>query len=347
MRVLIVLPARQTTTGGNWTYANRLQRGLRPRGIFIDIINLENVSRNTFLPYDGVHAFNVFRTGIPLLPLLEERRIPLVATCTGTDINHDFENPFNRPGMFQVVARSCRTTFLTENARQRFLAEAPRELHDKTQTIPLGIDLPETSVPLHDRDALRRAYHLPEDAFVFLLPAGIRPVKDPLCPLPGFDVLAQRHPHILFVLAGPPTDPDLVDAVLQSAASRPWMRYLGPVPHDDIPALLQAADVVLNTSRAEGFSHAAMEAMLMGKPILATRVPGNAELVDDPVTGFLFAGMEEFVEKAEKMVTDRPLLHAQGQAARAKILREFPAQKELDAFEQMYRAVFAKKVCPS
>jgi glycosyltransferase involved in cell wall biosynthesis len=55
----------------------------------------------------------------------------------------------------------------------------------------------------------------------------------------------------------------------------------------DIPRILAMLDVFVLPSLSEGLSMAILEAMIAGKPVVATRVGGNPELVLDGETGFL------------------------------------------------------------
>ncbi|MGQ9473315.1 MAG: glycosyltransferase [Candidatus Caldatribacteriaceae bacterium] len=55
----------------------------------------------------------------------------------------------------------------------------------------------------------------------------------------------------------------------------------------DVPCLLALADVVTLTSKREGLPRAVMEAMTVGKPVVATNVRGNCELVEHGKTGLL------------------------------------------------------------
>ena len=69
----------------------------------------------------------------------------------------------------------------------------------------------------------------------------------------------------------------------------PWAQHVGPVPHAAMPALLAAADIVLNCSRSEGgMANAVIEALALGRAVLAADIPGNRSLIEDGVTGLLF-----------------------------------------------------------
>jgi glycosyltransferase involved in cell wall biosynthesis len=74
-------------------------------------------------------------------------------------------------------------------------------------------------------------------------------------------------------------------------------------------------------SRKEGMSNTVMESMAAGKPIVATPVGGNPELIDDGRTGFLVPVGEPdaLASRIERIVADRALGKAMGLAGRAQI----------------------------
>ena len=63
--------------------------------------------------------------------------------------------------------------------------------------------------------------------------------------------------------------------------------FLGNVPHERIPLWIRAADVFVLNSRYEGLSHTLLEVKALGTPIVASRVCGNPEVVEDGVDGLL------------------------------------------------------------
>jgi glycosyltransferase involved in cell wall biosynthesis len=65
------------------------------------------------------------------------------------------------------------------------------------------------------------------------------------------------------------------------------VRFLGNVPHRDIPLWIRAADVFVLNSEYEGLSHTLLEVQALGTPIIASGVCGNPEVVEDGVNGLL------------------------------------------------------------
>jgi glycosyltransferase involved in cell wall biosynthesis len=98
---------------------------------------------------------------------------------------------------------------------------------------------------------------------------------------------------------------------------------LGFVAHDRLERLYDAAAVVVLPSHREGLPLAVLEAMAHGRPVVATRVGGIPELVEDGVTGYLVEpGDREGLRAAlERLLADPALRRRMGAAARQAVRR--------------------------
>ncbi|MGB8954269.1 MAG: glycosyltransferase [Tumebacillaceae bacterium] len=337
MKILIILPPNQPA-GGNWTYSGRLQRGLEPFGIQITRKALDQVTETDYKAFDIIHSYNAYITGRHVAPIAKRHGKPFVLTMTGTDVNEHLPHPETRPSMVEAVEYASRIVFLTDNARQR-LAEVYPSASDKSMVINLGIDLPSGI------GKSRADYGFSDEEFVFLLVAGIRPVKRPLFAYEGLSLVHEQHPNVRFILAGSVFDPNTMAEVEQALSGSDFARYLGEVPYGEIADLYRAADVVMNTSSSEGLSHALLEAMSLGKPILATNVPGNFDLIEDGVNGFLFDDTAELVTKATGLYTDDAARAHVAQGALHTIEQHYSLRRELESFRNMYTAVLHRNPC--
>lgn len=338
MKILIVLPPGMPT-GGNWTYSGRLQRGLSPRGICITRKAMDDVTGSDFESADIIHSYNAYVTGRHLAPVAKQVNKPLVLTMTGTDVNEHLTNPETAPSMLEAVEYASKIVFLTDTARER-LSEMFPNTATKSQVVNLGIDLPPSV------GKTRADYGFTDDEFVFLLVAGLRGVKRPLHAFHGLLRVYEQHPQVRFALAGSELDPTWSAAVQEAVANHPnFARYLGPIPYEEMRDLFAASNVAMNTSSSEGLSHALLEAMSVGRPVLATDVPGNFDLIQDGVNGFLFASDDELVDKATRLVTDPALLDRLVQGGHDTIEQHFSLARELDAFHDLYTSIMAKRPC--
>ena len=132
-----------------------------------------------------------------------------------------------------------------------------------------------------DRLECRAKLGLPADASVLACVGALIERKGQAF---AIEALAEL-PDALLVLAG--AGPD--DAQLHLLAARlgvaERVRFLGPVPHGELPVLLSAADVFVLPTRSEGLANAWVEALACGTPVVTTPIPGAQELLTDPAYG--------------------------------------------------------------
>jgi glycosyltransferase involved in cell wall biosynthesis len=103
--------------------------------------------------------------------------------------------------------------------------------------------------------------------------------------------------------------------------------FLGNVPHTRIPLLIRASDAFVLNSRYEGLSHTLLEVQSLGTPIVASRVCGNPEVVEDEVSGLLVDPKDPAeLERALRRLLDDPELGrrmaAEGRRCASRFSRE-------------------------
>ena len=113
---------------------------------------------------------------------------------------------------------------------------------------------------------------------------------------------------------------------------------------DDIPAVLAAADVFVLPSHSEGLSNALMEAMASGCACVASDVGGNAFLVQNGVSGFLFppGDREALQSHVRRLLRDPAKCRSLGQAARARIERVFSWTNVGAQYDALFRRLLAE-----
>lgn len=106
----------------------------------------------------------------------------------------------------------------------------------------------------------------------------------------------------------------------------------------DVPSLLAASDVFVLTSNWEGLPLTIIEAMLAGLPVVATRVGGVPELIEDGVTGFLVPRQEpeDLADVLRRFVMDENMTSRMGQAGKEKAMREFSLGQMLSQVQALY-----------
>lgn len=343
MRVALLTPFDFPSVRGNAITVNRIARGLRERGVELRVWDFSvappdqlEAEVEAYRPA-LVHAFHAYRVGPLALRLSRKLEVPLLVTITGTDGNHDLFDAERAQTVRRVLEGASTVVVFHDSMRERMAGALP-DLAAKMVVIPQSVRL-EAGPPY----PLAERVELPPGAVVFLFPAGIRMVKHPRFPLLPFDHLAARFPLLRLLYAGPILDPGEGELLLAALAERPWATYLGTVPHRQMRSLLEAVHVVLNCSISEGgMANSVLEALACAKPVLASDIDGNRSLVEDGVTGVLFAGSEEFETKAALLVENAALRERLGLAGRSRVQALYSPEREAESyFGQYHRLVLA------
>jgi teichuronic acid biosynthesis glycosyltransferase TuaC len=136
--------------------------------------------------------------------------------------------------------------------------------------LPSGVDL-EHFAPGSARDA-RRALRVAEDARLILYVGRLADGKGLDTLFDAFGALRTAVPNALLVLVGSgPLHARLERRVLADGMARS-VRLAGEAPHQAVPRWMQAADVVVLPSEAEGMPNVVREALACGRPVVATPV---------------------------------------------------------------------------
>jgi glycosyltransferase involved in cell wall biosynthesis len=261
--------------------------------------------------------------------------LPLVVSFPGTDLNHDLDDPALGPVVRAAAARAAR--LLAHGPATLALARDRLPEHAaKLSLVPKGVSLPPAD-PAFDLRA--RARLGPGDPVVFLLPAGLRPVKDNLFCLAPLERVRAQAPAVRTVLAGPALDAAYAEEVRRRAAALEGARVLPALSPAEMTAAYAAAAVVLNTSVSEGYANTIAEAQAAGRPVLASDIPGNRGAVEHGVDGLLYrAGDEGAFEAAARTLALDPALRARlGAAGRARAERSLSPEAEAEAVLAAYR----------
>ncbi len=157
--------------------------------------------------------------------------------------------------------------------------------------------------------------------------------------LSAFAAIVRRFPQARMIIAGDgPARPALEDQVVRLGLTD-VVEFIGWVAPENVPALINTATIVVMPSRLEPFGLVALEAAQMARPIVATRVGGLSEVVEQGQTGFLVDN-ENVNQVAAAIATllERPELAIRmGQAAHQRALERFGWDRCVDAYDTLYR----------
>ncbi len=303
MRVAFLLPCAPDAPHGNATTAQRLAQGLVGRDWEISLHGPNDPDPSGADVLVALHAARCGPRGVALAQRLTAK---LVILLTGTDLDRVTE-PVVARALAVASARVALSLAAAAQVRARLSPESASILVIPQAVLPLPIST--GIVPLPET---------PDDAEILLVLAGIRAIKDPLRALRALSPLAKTRPRFRLWIAGPPLETDAVQELQDLLADAPWATWVGGVPHAQLLPWVQAARIVLSTSRHEGGApNALLEAALSGTPTLASDIPAHHDFPGSPA---LFGEDEDLRARVLGLLED-PQLWGKERTRQEKVVR--------------------------
>lgn len=121
------------------------------------------------------------------------------------------------------------------------------------------------------------------------------------------------------------------------------VEFLGELPYREVLKQVANSDIFILTSLEEGMPNAIIEALALGKPVIATAVGGIPEVVKDGVNGILVPpkSTEHIAKALERLLSDSELRRKLGEAA-AESVKDYTWSKIAEKYERIYMAAREK-----
>lgn len=164
----------------------------------------------------------------------------------------------------------------------------------------VGVDLSKfTAVSSEKKLQLREEYGFDKDDFLLIYPADLVTGKNQEMIFKAVKMLKDKIPTIKLLLPGHQRMIDEYRQMVKAMGIENNVEFMGY--RRDIPNLVAMCDVSVSASRREGLPVNLIEAAAIGKPIVATKVRGNSDIVENGVNGFLVE-LDNYEEMAEKLL---------------------------------------------
>lgn len=257
--------------------------------------------------------------------------IPLVATVHGKNY---FWEKLRRRLAYRWVSRRATMVTVSENLKH-FVVEKVGIDPGQVKVVYNGVDVLPQIDPF-DIGKCKEDLGLPSGNQIVGVVGNLYPVKGHQYLIASIPAVLAKCPNTTFVFAGR----GQLEAELKSQAFQlgvnEQIRFLGL--RQDIPRILSMLDVFVLPSLSEGLSMAILEAMVAGKPVIATDVGGNPELVEDGETGYLVPSQnsQALADRLITMLTNSARALQFGETGQRRAQGRFSLQTMVREYQVLY-----------
>ena len=221
---------------------------------------------------------------------------------------------------------------------QNLLKKDLKLLPQKIKLIYNGIDISRFEKKFA-QEKLRKELNLSREDLILGNVGNLREVKDHHTLILSFSKVSPFFPQAKLLIIG---EGELKPNLLNLRAELGLENKVLLLGHrDDIPSLLDLMDIFVLSSRLEGCSISILEAMASGKPVIATRVGGNPELVLEEKTGFLVpsAEPEKLAETIVQLLKDEKQRKKMGEEGKKRVKDKFSRESMVKNYEELYSQI--------
>jgi glycosyltransferase involved in cell wall biosynthesis len=257
--------------------------------------------------------------------------VPLVATVHGKSY---YSEQCKRRLAYRAVSRVATMVAVSEDLK-RFITRTVGMPAKRIRVIYNGQEILPQIRP-EEKARLRAEFGLEEIDSVVGVVGSLYPVKGHEYLLAAVPQVLNAHPRTKFLIVGRgDLEASLKEAVKRAGLER-QVRFLGF--REDISALLSLMDIFVLPSLSEGLSIALLEAMAAGKPVIATNVGGNPELVVDGETGYSVppSDADALEAKLRLLLADKCRAKKLGENGQKRVQQKFSLQAMADNYQQLY-----------
>lgn len=250
---------------------------------------------------------------------------------------HSWERLKNRM-IFRIVLPSADAVLSNSEIGCRSILEQTRCRPERVRMISNHVEF--SIEDREQRGGIRNDLQM-EDYTIIGMIANIKMVKNPDLFLRVAFRICETHARSAFLLIGGGDRIEELKTQVRQRGLGDRIRLLGRV--EDVHPFLQALDVLMLTSNSEGKPMSLLEGMSHGLPVVATRVGGIPELVEDGENGFLFQPGDEkaATEAVSQLVLDTELRHRMSESSKRKFDNDLNIEVIKRQMENLYDEVLA------
>ena len=240
---------------------------------------IERLIKKKNIKFDLIHAHFAWPSGYAGAKLKEKYNIPLIITAHGYDIyDLPFRNELLRKKV-EYALNSADCIITVSNSNLKYI----NKLNIKTSVkiIPNGFRS-DLFYPI-PKDRARKKLNLSINKKIILNVGNLVEVKGHEYLILAIKEILKRRKDVMCIIVGSGELKKGLEKLVKKLNLQGHIKLVGAKPHEEIPLWMNACDVFVLPSIAEGFPTVLPEVLACGKPVVATRVGGIPEIINKKV----------------------------------------------------------------
>ena len=288
MKVLVTTPYEKNSLQGNTVTAKRVVSILLESGIDAAVLSKDEkvVCADVLI---ALHARKSAHFIDDFLAMNLTGKV--IVYLTGTDLYSDI------PNGCEICEKSMELADALVVSQNSSLASVPEKYRSKTVVVHKSIDLP---------DAVRD--DVGTESKLFTVIGHIRAVKQPFMAVESLQLL-DRSVSLRLALLGKEVDSGSGEICMKWQEQDPRFQWLGGVEYVETLQWMQRSVATINTSLAEGGANSVGESIVLGVPVIASRIEGNIGMLGDDYAGYFSAeSNQELADLMHRVIHDANFL---------------------------------------
>ncbi len=267
--------------------------------------------------------------------------VPVVVHTVHGSPFHPYERPWKN-WLYRTAERwaahRCHGLIAVSQAMKQLYVESGIVEASRVQVIYSGMEADRFLVPCEQPARTRARLGIAQEAVVIGKVARLFELKGHEYVIQAAEQVIRANPRVCFLFVG--------DGVLRDALAREIQRrglgdhfvFTGLVRPQEVPDLIHAMDIVVHCSLREGLARVLAQAKLAAKPVVAFRLDGAWEVIEDGESGFLVEpeNVTELAERLAQLASDPSLRRRMGAAGRDRLVERFDHRTMTAQIRRLY-----------
>ena len=237
------------------------------------------------IDFDIIHSHFIFPAGYVGMKLKERYHVPFIITAHGGDV---YKAPFKNDKWFQLSKSILEHADKIITTSIRNFNIITREIGISEQKVYIiGNGFDNTKFYQMNQRQIREKLSLPQDKKILLSVGNLVEIKGHKYLVEAVNKVLAKRKDILCIIIGRGIGKEKLQNRIDSLGLNGFIKVINGVSHDEVPFWMNACDLFVLPSLDEGFPTVIPEALACGKPVIASRVGGIPEIINNKDIGEL------------------------------------------------------------